>query len=90
MGSSLIFLGIGIVLFLITFGIMVNVASAVLGSVFNALDVMVKFAGVQGSWLETYQSINETSQLLILMIMSLGIVLIVVKVIMVASARGAN
>ena len=88
MASSLIFLGIGVVLFIIVFGLIVNIAAAVLAAVFDALNALMKVLDVREDWKMTYESINSTSQYLILMIMSLGIVLIVVKVIMVAAARG--
>ena len=90
MGSSLVFIGIGVVLYIVVFGVMLNLASAILGSVFNALDTVVEQMNVEGAWLQNYRDINETSQFLLLMIMSLGVVLIVLKTIMAASARGAD
>ena len=90
MASSLIFLGIGIVLFLVVFGVMVIMSAAILGTIFTVLDGIIAQNPLSPEWQRIYDEVSETSGLLILMIMSIGIVLIVVKVIMVAAARGRD
>lgn len=88
--SSLIFLGLAVIVFVVTFGIMANLSAAILGAFFDVMDDVVDSLNIEGEWLATYNEISETSGYLILMIFSLGIVIFVIKVIMVAAARGAD
>ncbi len=91
MASSLLFLGIGTVLFILVFGIMVVLSAAILNAVFTTLDQVVgDFAKPGTYWANTYDEVREMSGILILMIMSLGIVILILKIIMVASARGRD
>ena len=47
MASSLVFLGLGVILYIVVSGVMLNLASAILGSVFNALDSVVEQMNVE-------------------------------------------
>ena len=88
--SSLLFLGIGIVLFIVVFGVMIIMAAAILGAVFATLDSVMAHYTLDPFWAQTYGEVRETSGMLILMIMSLGVVILILKIIMVASARGRD
>lgn len=90
MASSLLFLGIGIVLFIVVFGVMIVMSAAILGAVFATLDSVMGNYTMDPFWTQTYAEIRETSGMLVLMIMSLGVVILILKIIMVASARGRD
>ena len=90
MASALIFLAISAILFLIVFGIMFNLSTVILGAFFATIDSMIANFDLDPTWEATYNEISETSAWLILMIMSLGIVIFIVKLIMIAAARGRD
>jgi len=88
MGSSLVFLGIGVVLFIIVYGILFQTAAAVLGAVFTVMDTVLGTMNVNSAWTTTFNEVDTTTQYLLPLIMSLGIVLLIIKVIMIAGGRG--
>ena len=90
MASSLLFLGIGLVLFIVVFGVMAVMSAAILGAVFTTLDSVLANYDMDPFWEGTYSEVRETAGMLILMIVSLGVVILILKIIMVASARGRD
>ena len=76
--------------FIITFGIMANMAATILGTFFAIMDDVNASLNLNPTWQAYYEDISTTSGYLTLMIFSLGIVIFVIKVVMVAAARGAD
>lgn len=90
MASSLLFLGISVVMFIIVFGFLFQIAPAILGAVYTVVgDVMINM-DINSDWASVYTEVDELSQFLVPLIMALGITLLVVKVIMIAAARGSE
>lgn len=90
MASSLIFLCISAILFIIVFGIMFNLSTVILGAFFAVVDSLMAGFDLSPEWEATYREISETSSWLILLIMSLGIVIFIIKLLMIAAARGRD
>ena len=86
-GSSLVFLGFSVITFIIAYGISFLVAAAVLGSFFSALNTVPI---TDPSWLAMYLKTQSTIKFLIPLIPSLGILILVIKVLMTASVRGSD
>jgi hypothetical protein len=90
LASSLVFLGIGVILFIIVFGILFNVATTVLGSFFTILGNTFTQMGINNEWTTVYNDIDALNQYLIPTMMSLGIVLLIIKVLMAAGVLGRD
>lgn len=86
-GSSLVFLGFSVVTFIIAYGISFLVAAAVLGSFFSSLNTVPI---TDPSWLSMYNRTQATIQFLVPLIPSIGILILVIKVLMTASVRGSD
>lgn len=65
-------------------------AAAILGAFFTVVGDTFDAMGINSEWTETYGEIDSLSQYLLPLIMSLGIVVAIIKVIMVAGGRGAD
>lgn len=86
-GSSLVFLGFSVILFLISYGIMYLVMPMVLGQFFTVLgDMTIADAG----WQAVYDQNEATVQFLVPLAATVGIFIFVIKVLMVASVRGRD
>jgi|APSaa5957512535_1039671.scaffolds.fasta_scaffold01088_15 hypothetical protein len=90
MGSAVLFVGIGIVTYIIVLGFMMNFAPVILGTVFATLDQVAADQGLSGGWLTLYNDVQSTSIYLIPMMFSLLLVLLVIKVLMIAGNRGGD
>ena len=88
--SSLIFLGFSVILFIISYGIMFTIAPMILGSVFTVMENNLTNGNMTQEWIDMYNQTKETTQYLIPLIPSIGIFILVIKVLMVASARGRD
>jgi len=88
--SSLIFLGFSVVLFIISYGIMFTIAPMILGSVFTVMEVNLTNGNMTQEWIDMYNQTKETTQYLVPLIPTIGIFILVIKVLMVASARGRD
>ena len=88
--SSLIFLGFSVILFIISYGVMFTIAPMILGSVFTVMENNLTNGSMTQEWIDMYNQTKETTQYLIPLIPSIGIVILVIKVLMVASARGRD
>ena len=86
-GSSLIFLGFSILAFIITYGIVFSLLPTILGTFFSAAaNVTISDAGWEASRLKT----STTLQTLIPLAASMGMAILVLKGLMVASGRGKD
>lgn len=88
MASSLVFLGIGVIMFFVVFGFLFQLTPAILGAVFTVIGNLMVSMEINPEWVATYDEVDALSQYLVPLIMSLGIVIAVIKVIMVAGGRG--
>jgi hypothetical protein len=85
--SSLIFLGFSIIAFIVSYGIMFTVAPMILGAFFEAADNMPI---ADPEWAVIYETNEDTVQFLVPLIPAVGIFVLVIKVLMVASVRGRD
>lgn len=85
--SSLLFLGFSVIAFIISYGIMFTLMPMILGAFFTVAD-NVNIA--DASWQQTYEDTEDVVQWLTPLIPTIGIFILVIKVLMVASVRGRD
>ena len=88
--SSLIFLGFSVILFIISYGIMFTIAPMILGAVYSVVETNMTAGTMTQEWIDVYNNTKETTQYLVPLIPTIGIFILVIKVLMVASARGRD
>ena len=88
--SSLIFLGFSVILIIISYGVMFTIAPMILGSVFTVMESNLTNGSMTQEWIDMYNQTKETTQYLVPLIPTIGIFILVIKVLMVASARGRD
>ena len=86
-GSSLVFLGFSVIVFIISYGISFLVAAAILGAFFSTMNTVPI---TDPSWLAMYTKTSATIKFLVPLIPSIGILILVIKVLMTASVRGSD
>ena len=74
-------------MFIVAYGVMFTIAPMVLGAVWSVMDGMEI---LNESWQQTYDDTKATTQYLVPLIPTVGIFILVIKVFMVASARGRD
>ena len=85
--SSLIFLGFSVIMFIITYGIMFVLTPMILGMFYStAANVGIE----DPDWQATYDETEEVTRFLTPLIPTLGIFILIIKVLMVASVRGRD
>ena len=97
--SSLVYLGLSLILFVITYGIAFTMMPMIFGAFFNVADT----SGLLDStacdddpnstactWFNLYEQNEDTVQYLVPLMPTMGIVIIVIKVLMTASERGRD
>lgn len=90
MASSLVFLGLSVVLFIIVYGFMFQIAAVVLGTVMTTLDNVAASMEINTDWETIGNEADELTRQLISLIMSLGIVILIIKVLMASGALGRD
>ena len=90
--SSLVYLGLSLVLFVIVYGISFTLMPMIFGSFFTLMDTTVAGCPTcyNAEWLAIYEENEDTVQYLVPLMPTMGIIIIVIKVLMVASARGRD
>lgn len=86
-GSSLLFLGFSVILFIISYGIMFTILPMVLGAFFSVAD---QSPIADPGWAATYEETEDIVQWLVPLIPTIGIFILIIKVFMVASVRGRD
>lgn len=86
--SSLVFLGLSLILFVITYGIAFTLMPMIFGSFFTLMDEN-NFT-INSDWQAIYEKNEDTVQYLVPLMPTMGIIIIVIKVLMTASARGRD
>ena len=87
-GSSLVFLGLSVIVFIISYGIMFLLAAAILGSFFSSAGMSA--AITDPGWLATYTRTQTVIKWLLPLIPTIGIFILFLKVLMTASVRGRD
>jgi hypothetical protein len=90
MGSALIFVGIGIVMYVIVLGVLMMFTPAILGAVFTTVGDTMDNMDIDPAWAALFDEEEALALYLIPMMFSLLIVLLVIKVLMVAGVRGGD
>jgi len=85
--SSLVYLGFSIIMFIISFGLLFYLAPIIFGSVADALN---QIPILDSDWAAANIKTQTTLQWLVPLIPSLGIFVLVLKVLMTASVRGRD
>ena len=87
--SSLVFLGFSIVMFLISYGIMFTLVPMVLGMVWTTMDE-TNMPIPNAEWQQVYNDTQLQLQYIVPLVPSIGLVILVIKVLMVATVRGRD
>lgn len=97
--SSLVYLGLSLILFVITYGVAFTIMPMVFGAFFSVADTSglvdptscdVSTTSAACIWSGIYEQNEETVKYLVPLMPTMGIVIIVIKVLMTASARGRD
>jgi len=86
--SSLVYLGLSLILFVVTYGIAFILMPMIFGSFFTMMDNN-NFT-INAEWQALYEQNEDTVQYLVPLMPTFGIIIIVIKVLMTASARGRD
>ena len=85
--SSLLFLGFSVIAFIISYGIMFTLMPMILGGFFSVADNVLI---ADSEWEAIYEQNEDVVQWLTPLIPTIGILILVIKVLMVASVRGRD
>ena len=86
-GSSLVFLGFSVIMFLITYGIAFYLITIILGEFYSQLNqTIISDPG----WAAMADEVQTTIQYIVPLAATIGIFIFVLKVLMVASVRGRD
>ena len=86
--SSIVYLGLSLILFVIVYGLAFTLMPMIFGSFFTLMD-QNNFI-INAEWQVIYEKNEDTVQMLVPLMPSMGIVIIVIKVLMVSAARGRD
>jgi hypothetical protein len=83
--SSLVYLGFSIVIFIISYGILFSIMPVILGYFFS-----IDITPTNPQWQQTKEETENVTRWLIPLMPAIGIFVLVLKVLMVASVRGRD
>ena len=86
--ASLIYLGFSVVIFIISYGLMFLIMPAIIATFFSAYED--NQAELSPEWNAMYMTTTDQVRYLIPLIPTIGIFIIVLKVLLSASSRGAD
>lgn len=86
--SSLLFLGFSVIAFVMSYGIMFTLVPQILGVFFTASDSLVP--NLSPEWQTSYEETETQTRFLVPLVPTIGIMILVVKVLMIASAKGRD
>ena len=86
--SSLIFLGFSVIIFIISYGLLFTLTPMILGVVYSLADTIVPT--LDADWQATYEETEDVTQWLVPLVPTIGIFILVIKVLMTASTRGRD
>lgn len=87
--SSLVFLGFSIIMFLISYGIMFTLVPMVLGMVWTTMNEE-NMPIPDPTWQATYNSTQTQLQYIVPLVPTVGLMILVIKVLMISSVRGRD
>lgn len=87
--ASMVFLGFSIIMFLISYGLMFTLVPMVLGQIWTVMDE-TNMPIPNEEWQTTYNTTQAQLQYIIPIVPAMGLMVLVIKVIMVASVRGRD
>ncbi len=90
MGSSLLYIGISLIMFIIVFGFLFQLMPAILGAVFTVVSNVMIDMEINEEWQLVYAEVDNLSRYLITLVMTLGIVVLIIKVLMIASVHSSD
>ena len=85
---SIVFLGFSLITLAILYGVSFMLTPMILGSVFTNMNAELVISNAD--WLSMYQTNEDTAQYLVPLIPTFAIFVLVIKVILVASAHGRD
>ena len=85
--SSLVFLAFSVILFIIVYGIMFLLVPQILGQFFTVLNAMPIN---DASWQAIYNQNEATAKFVVPLIPTIGLFILIIKVLMTASVKGAD
>lgn len=88
--SSLVYLGLSLILFIITYGLAFLLMPMIFGEFFTMMDNTGITDNINAEWLALYEQNEDTVQYLVPLMPTFGIIIIVIKVLLTASARGRD
>lgn len=88
--SSLVYLGLSLILFIVTYGLAFLLMPMIFGEFFTMMDNTGITNNINAEWLALYEQNEDTVQYLVPLMPTFGIIIIVIKVLMTASARGRD
>ena len=90
MGSALLFIGIGIVTYVLVLGVLMQFTPMILGAVFTTIENTMNTMNINADWIAIYNDVDGMAGYLVPMMFSLLLVLLVIKVLMVAGVKGGD
>lgn len=87
--ASMVFLGLSIIMFLISYGLMFTLVPMILGQVWTAMDED-NMPIPNAEWQATYNSTQLQLQYIIPLVPAMGLLILVIKVLMATTAFGRN
>ena len=87
--SSLVFLGFSMLMFFIIFGVMFTLVPMILGQVWTTMGED-NMPIADPAWQETYNNTESRLQYIIPLIPTMGLMVVVIKILMISSVRGRD
>ena len=87
--ASMVFLGLSIIMFLISYGLMFTLVPMILGQVWTAMDE-TNMPIPNETWQATYNSTQLQLQYIIPLVPAMGLLILVIKVLMATTTFGRN
>ena len=86
--SSLVFLGLSVVVFFIGVGIYFLIMPQILGAFFTSADNFLESFSINQNWRNTYEDTEETVRWLVPLVPTILISVAFLKILMIAAVRG--
>ena len=88
--SSLVFLAFSVIMFIIVYGIMFLIVPTILGHFFTTLATYNVTSPLSSDWQSIYTQNENTAKFLVPLIPTIGLFILVIKVLMTASVKGQD
>lgn len=88
--SSLVYLGISVIVFFVGVGIYFWVMPIILGSFFTAADTFLNGVNINSQWADTYEETETTVRWLVELVPTILISVAFLKILMIAAVRGRD